>query len=61
MAKEYQQLYEYDKSIKAALMNWISGVARGLVTHGTEGGLDAWRKVYHKYMPLADVLQNILK
>ena len=59
IAKEYPKAYEYDRSIKAALMNWTSGVAQGLVKHGTEGGLDAWRKLYHKYMPLADDLQNI--
>ena len=41
-------------------MNWTSGVAQGLVKHGTEGGLDAWRKLYHKYIPLADDLHNIL-
>ena len=60
MAKEYPNVCEYDMSIKAALMNLIPGVAQGLVKHGTEGGLDAWRKLYHKYMPLADDLQNIL-
>lgn len=41
VAKEYPKVYEYDRSIKAALMNWTAGVAQGLVKHGTEGGLDA--------------------
>ena len=59
VAKEYSKAYEYDLPTKAALMNWTSGVAQGLVKHGTEGGQDAWRKLCHKYMPLADDQQNI--
>ena len=50
---------EYDRVVKAALLNWILGIAQGLVEHGTEGGLDAWRKLYHRYIPLADHMQNI--
>ena len=60
IAKEYPKIYEYDRSIKATLLNWASGVAQGLVKHDTEGGLDAWRKLYHKYVPSADDLQNII-
>ena len=60
LAEEFPKVYEYDRAIKSALLNWTAGVAQGLVKHGLEGGLDAWRKLYHKYMPLADDLQNIL-
>ena len=28
--------------------------------HGTECGFDAWRKLYNRYVPLADDMQNIL-
>ena len=41
-------------------MNWTSGVAQGLIKHGVDNGLDAWRKLYHKYVPLAEDLQNLL-
>ena len=60
LAEEFPKVYEYDGAIKSALLNWTAGVTQGLVKHGVEGGLDAWRKLYHKYMPLADDLQNIL-
>ena len=51
---------EYDRLIKAALFNWTSGIAQGLVEHGTECGFDAWRKLYNRYVPLADDMQNIM-
>ena len=51
---------EFDRAIKSALLNWTAGIAHGLVKYGTEGGLDAWRKLYNKYMPLAHDMQNIL-
>ena len=60
LSEECPKVYEYDRAIKAALLNWTSGVAQGLVKHRVEGGMDAWRKLYHKYMPLADDLQSIL-
>ena len=59
LAEEFPKIHEYDRAIEAALLNWTSGVANGLIKHGVEGGLDAWRKLYHKYMPLADDLHNI--
>ena len=58
--KDYPKIYEYDRVVKAALLNWTAGLAQGLVTYGNEGGLDAWRKMYNKYVPLADDLQHIL-
>ena len=58
-AKEVPKALEYDRVVKAALLNWISGIAQGLVEHGTECGFDAWRKLYHRYIPLADDMQNI--
>ena len=48
---------EYDRSIKVALLNWTSGIAQGLVEHGIECGFDAWRKLYNRYVPLADDMQ----
>lgn len=51
---------QYDRAIEAALLNWTSGIAQGFVRHGAQGGLDAWRKVCNKYIPLADDMQNIL-
>ena len=51
---------EYDRAIKSALLNWTSGIAHGLVKYRVDVGLDAWRKLYHKYMPLAVNMQNIL-
>ena len=52
--KDYLKIYEYDRAVKVALLNWTAGLAQGLVKYGNEGGLDAWRKMYNKYVPLAD-------
>lgn len=60
LAKDAPEAREYDRSIKAELLNRTSGIAQGLIEYGTEGGFDAWRKLYNKYVPLADDMQNIL-
>lgn len=51
---------EYDRTIQLALHNFNTGLAHGRVTYGVAGGLDAWRKLHHRYVPLAEDLQNIL-
>lgn len=51
---------EFDTVITVALLNWTTGVANSQIKYGVCNGLDAWRKVYIRYVPLADDLQNIL-
>lgn len=58
--KQRPKVYEYSRAIRAALMNWIGGIAKGLIKHWVDNGLDAWRKLSHKYVPLAEDLQNFL-
>ena len=60
LSKQKPKAYEYSRAIMAALMNWTGGIAKGLIKHGVDNGLDAWRKLYHKYVPLAEDLHNIL-
>ena len=48
LAKDVPKAHEYDRAVKAALVNWITGIAQGLVEHGTEGGFDAWRDLYYR-------------
>ena len=50
---------EYGREIHNALFNWTSGVPHGLIIYRVESGLDAWRKTYNKYMPLAHDLKNL--
>lgn len=59
LVAQYLELYQYDRAVKFASLNYTTGVAHGRVKYGFEGGLDAWRKLYHRYVPLADDLQNI--
>ena len=56
----YPKAPEFDRAIRAALYNWTNGIAKGLVQHNVANGLDAWRKLYHKYIRLASDLQDIL-
>ena len=56
----YSKAPEFDRAIRAALLNWTSGIAKGLVQHNVANGLDAWRKLYNRYIPLASDLQDIL-
>ena len=46
--------------MNAALLNWTDGAAQGLVEHGCENGLDAWRRLYNRYIPGAEDLQGVL-
>ena len=56
---KYPKVAEYETAITAALLNWTTGVANSQVKYGVCNGLDAWRKLYNRYVPLADDLQNI--
>ena len=46
----YSKAPEYDRAIRAALLNWTSGIAHNIVKYNVEGGLDAWRKLYSRYI-----------
>ena len=60
MITKYPKVAEFDVAIKAALLNWTTGIANNMIEYGVNNGLDAWRKLYHRYVPLADDLRNIL-
>ena len=57
---ESPKVAEFEIAVKVALPNWTSGIVNNLVRYGICNGFDAWRKLYHKYVPLVDDLQNIL-
>lgn len=38
--------------------NWIIGEARKFVTYSVNGGIDAWRRLYHEYFPLDQTKQD---
>lgn len=58
LAKQKPKAYEYSRAILAALMNWIGGIVKGMIQHRVDNGLDVWRNLYHKYVSLAEDLQN---
>ena len=53
-------IWEYNRAIQAALRNWIEGDANKLVKYGSNGGTDAWRRLYAEYIPLAQTKQDII-
>ena len=53
------EAYEYDRAVKVALLRFMSGIAKGLVRFGAESGLDVWRKLHRRYMPLAEDIHNM--
>ena len=59
-AIKYLKLYQYDRVVMLALLNYIIGTAHARVKYGVECGLDAWRKLYNRYVPLAEDIKNIL-
>ena len=54
------QAGEFDRVIRSTLLNWTSGIAHDVIKYGVCGGLDAWRKLYNKHMPLVYDQQNIV-
>ena len=60
MARQYPKVAEYNRAIMSVLLNYITGIAKGMVEYGVENGFDAWRRLYHHYLPLAGDLQQIL-
>ena len=59
LADIYLKVYEYVRATNAALLNWIEGAAHGLVEHGCDNGSDVWRRLYNRYIPAAEDLQNL--
>ena len=55
---KYLKIAEFDVAINVALWNWITRVVNNMLKFGVNNELDAWRKLYHRYVPLADDLQN---
>ena len=58
--QQYPKVSQFNRAIFTALLSYTAGIARGMVEYGVENGLDAWRRFYHHYMPLADDLQQLL-
>ena len=50
LSTRYPKAYQYDRAVRLALLNYTTGVAQGRVKYGVECGLDAWRKVYNRYI-----------
>ena len=60
LADVYPNAYEYALAVNAALLTWTEGAVHGLVEHGCDNGLEAWRRLYNRYLPAAEDLQNLL-
>ena len=54
------QIWEYNRAIHASLKNWTDGEANRFIKYEVEGGIDAWRKLYIEYIPLAQTRQDII-
>ena len=55
----HPKVAEFEVAVRAALLMWTSGVANNLVRYSVCNGFDAWRKLYNKYVPLAEDLRSI--
>ena len=60
LANKYPKAAEFDTAIKSTLLIWITRVANNVVKYIVNNGFDAWHGLYHKYVPLAKYLQNML-
>ena len=60
LSNRVPKAYQYDRAVRLVLLNYTTGLAHGRIKYGVECGLDAWRKLYNRYIPLAEDLRNIL-
>ena len=60
LAAQCSLAYEYQVAIQNVFETYTTDVAEGMVRYGVYNGFDAWRKLYHHHVPLADDLQQIL-
>ena len=51
---------EYNIAIQIVLENYTSDIAEGMIRHGVRNGFDAWRRLFHHYVHLAEDLHHIL-
>ena len=51
---------EYNGVTPSLSFNYTTGIAKGMVEHGVDNGLDARRRLYHHHIPLAEDLRKIL-
>ena len=51
---------QFNAAVQAALENYTTDVAEGMVRYGVLNGIDAWRRLYNHYVFLAEELQDIL-
>ena len=60
LERSIPKIWEYNRAVHAALKNWTEGDANKLVRYGANGGIDAWRRLYAEYIPLAQTKQDII-
>ena len=60
LVEQCPRAVEYNVAIQNVLGNYTSDVAEGMVRYGVCNGFDAWRRLYHYYIPLSQDLQQIL-
>ena len=60
LADQEPRAYEYSIAIQNVLETYTTDLAENMIRYGLHNGLDAWRKVYHHHVPLAEDLQQIL-
>ena len=60
LATQYPIVTQFNIAIQTALENYTTDVAEGMVRYGVLNGLEAWRRPYNHYVPMAEDLQNIL-
>lgn len=54
------QIWEYNRAVHAALKNWTEDGAKRLIKYEVHGGVDARRKMYIEYIPMAQTKQDII-
>ena len=54
------KIWEFNRAIHASLKNWTEGEAKRVIKYEVNGGIDAWRKLYIEYIPLAQTRQDII-
>ena len=54
------QIWQCNKAIRAAFKIWTDGDAKRFIKYEVKMGIDAWRKMYIEYIPMAHTRQDII-
>ena len=59
LVEQCRKALEYERAIKAALLNWTTGIAQWLIRCDIDNGFDALSNLCNRYIPWRKTCNNM--